>query len=214
VFAALSLTCLLLIAGGCALGQLVGGMAESARRAGSHEVSAKYSGLSDKTFAVIVAADRSIQADFPSLVSVTTREVTKLLSENTGAKGVLPADEVLKFQSQHPNWVAMPFDKLASELAVDRLVYIEVQEFALHDPGNIYVYNGVAAGQVHVIEADSQSSAEFAFNEPVRVKFPDVTGMGTNDMGRRDVLGELARRFIARSAWMFYHHEEPNVMKY
>lgn len=204
----------LLAAFGCQIGQLIGGMASSHQRTGSTEFKAKYSGLTDKTFAVIVASDRSIQSDFPGIVPVITREVSKLLAEHAGAKGMLPANEVLQYQSQHPGWVARPFDQLAKDLAVDRVVYIDLQEFALTDPGNIYVYNGAAAGVVHVIEAESPVASEFAFGEPVRVKYPDMSGMGPNQIPRQDVLNMLAKRFIDRAAWLLYDHEEPNAIKY
>ncbi len=205
---------LLLALGGCQLGQLVGGAASSFQRTGSHNTKAKYSGLTDKTFAVIVAADRSIQSDFPSIVPVITREVSKLVAENAGAKGMLPANEVLQYQSQHPGWVARPFDALAKDLGVDRVVYIDLQEFALTDPGNIYIYNGAAAGVVHVIEAESPIASEFAFGEPIRVKFPDMSGMGPNQIPRQDVLNTLAKRFIDRASWLLYDHDEPNAIKY
>jgi hypothetical protein len=199
---------------GCTIGRLIGGMAESSRRQGMHEEKAKYTGLTDKTFAVIVAADRSIQADFPSVISVVTLEITKRLADNSGAKGVLPATEVLKYQSQHPGWVAKPLNTLAKELAVERVVYVDLQDFTLTDPGNPYIYNGVASGTIHVIDPESATPGEFAFGEAVRVKYPDMSGMGPTQIPRNQVLSELARRFIERSAWALYTHEEPNVIKY
>ena len=196
------------------IGALIGGMAESAKRQGSTNYTPKYAGLKDKNFAVVVAADRSIQADNPSIVSIVTTEMTQRLADHAGAKGVLPAMEVLKYQSQRPGWVAKPLSELAKDLGVERVVYVDLQDFALTDPGNPYVYNGVAAGTIHVIEVESQVSTEFAFTEPVHVKYPDMTGMSSNQMPRNRVFEELARRFIERSAWMFYEHEESNVIKY
>jgi hypothetical protein len=203
-----------LCAPGCQLGQLFGGMAASSQRAGSHDVKAKYPGLADHNFAVIIAADRSIQADFPTMVPAMTREITKMLADHSGAKGMLPADDVLRYQAQHPGWVAKPFDQLAKDLGVERVVYIDLQDFALTDPGNVYVYNGVASGVVHVIESESATPGEFAFGEPVRVKYPDMSGLSPNQMPRSEVLSVLAKRFVDRSAWLLYKHEEPNALKY
>jgi hypothetical protein len=199
---------------GCTIGQLIGGMASSFQRSGSHEVQAKYPDLHDKTFAVIIAADRSIQADFPTVVPAMTREISKMLADHSSAKGMLPPEEVLRYQAQHPGWVAKPFDALAKDLAVDRVVYIDLQDFALTDPGNVYVYNGIASGVVHVIETESATPGEFAFGEPVRIKYPDVSGVSPNQTPKSEVLSMLAKRFVDRAAWMFYTHEEPNEMKY
>jgi hypothetical protein len=198
----------------CQLGQLFGGMAASAQRSGTHEAKAKYRGLADHTFAVIIAADRSILADFPTIVPAMTREITKMIADNAGAKGVLPADEVLRYQAQHPGWVAKPFDQIAKDLAVDRVVYIDLQDFALTDPGNVYVYNGVASGVVHVIEAQSSTPGEFAFGEAVRVQYPDMSGLSPNEIPKSEVLSILAKRFVDRCSWLMYTHDEPNAIKY
>lgn len=216
------LTLAALASGGCAIGQLVGGMAESARRAGKTTVAAQYKGLAGRDFAVIVAADRAIQADFPDLVPLVTREVTKRLIEGggtdegagAGASGYVPADEVLKFQYQRPGWVAMQLDEVARELEAQRLVYIDLRDFALTDPGNPYVWNGAAAGVVSVVEPDSAAAGDFRFSKPIRVTFPDTEGLGPEQVPRAGVYGELARRFIHRASWLFYGHEEPNIIKY
>ncbi len=199
--------------GGCAVGQLIGGMAASAEREGSKTVKPKYTGLVGKNFGVIVSADRSVQADFPSLVTIVTAEMTRRIAENADAAGMLPADEVLRFQSVKPGWVARPLDDLAKDLEVERLVYVDIQNFALTEPGNPYLYAGVASGTVNVIEVDSPTPSVFAFTEAVRVAFPDQTGVSEQQMPRDVVFRELARRFIERSAWTFYEHEEPNIIK-
>lgn len=204
----------ILTLGGCAFGQLVGGMAASAERAGSKTVKPKYTGLVGKSFGVIVSADRAVQADFPALVTLVTTEMTRRIAENADAAGMLPAGEVLRFQSVKPGWVARPLDQLAKDMDVERLVYVDIQNFALTEPGNPYLYAGVASGTVNVIEADSATPSVFAFTEPVRVAFPDQSGMSEQQLPREAVFRELARRFIERSAWMFYEHEEANIIKY
>lgn len=205
--------------GGCALGQLVGGMAASAEREGSREVKAKYRGLEDKSFAVFVAADRTIQAEFPQIVPAFTQEITRRLSENAGASGVLPADDVLQFQFQRPDWVAKSSAEIAKLLEVERLVFVELDEFTLNEPGNRYEWRGVAAATISVIERDSAqgeaySSSAPAFREAVRVRFPDSQGQTLDNLAAQTVLSELSRRFCERSAWLFYDHEEKNIIKY
>ncbi len=211
--AGLSLAALFLL-GGCQAGQLVGGMVASAKRQGNTEFKPKYAKLAGKTFAVIVAADRSIQSEYPGAVTIITAEMSKRLAEHSGASGVLPAAEVLRYQSQHPGWVAKPLGELAQTLGVDRVVYVDLQDFTMTDPGNPYVYNGVASGTIHVAEAEGEVASEFAFGETVRVKFPDMTGMSPTQIPHEQVFSELTRRFIERSAWLFYEHEEPNAIKY
>jgi hypothetical protein len=212
--AAAGLGCALTLAGGCAIGQLIGGMAASAERAGSKVVKAKYAGLEGKTFAVVIAADRGVQADQPDIVPLMTREVTRRLIENVGAAGVYPADEVLRFQYQRPGWVAMSPADLAGALGVERLVFVELQDFALNDPGNPYIWAGNAAATVRVLETDGVVPDDFAFRESVRVGFPDQEGLGPMQIPMQTVQAALAKRIIDRVSWLFYDHEESNVIEY
>lgn len=204
----------LLSTGGCAVGALIGGMAASAERSGSKTVKTKYTGLMGKSFAVIVAADRSIQADHPEVVEVVTNEVTRRLVENSGATGVVPAPEVLRYQFQNPGWVARTPKELADEFGVQRLVFIDLQEYSLTDPGNAYVWAGVAGGLVQVLEADSPVATEFAYKEAIRVRYPDESGMTPSNVPGETVRLELTRRLVRRASWLFYEHDEPNIIKY
>ncbi len=203
-----------ILGNGCVLGQLVGGMAASAQRSGSHNVPAKYAGLRDTTFAVIVAADRNIQSEHPDMMILTTKEITRRLSSEAGASGVLPADEVLRFQFQNPSWVMSPHRELAERLGVDRLIILEIEEFNLHDPGNSYIWAGVAAGVVSVIDPTQPFGGEQVFREPVMVRFPDHEGMSVDQVPGQAVAQTLVSRLSDRVSWKFYDHEEPNVIKY
>jgi hypothetical protein len=208
---AYALVALLAASAGC---EFIGFMAANAQREGSHEVKAKYRGLEDKTFAVIVSADRSIQADHPDLVILLTREVTRRLAEQAGASGVFPADEVLAYQYQYPNWVAKTSEELASEFGVDRLITVDVAEYRLSEPGNPYIWAGSAIGTVSVTEADGSTPSLYSFRESVRVGFPDKVGVSPLELPRDAVWLELTKRFVQRATWMFFDHEEKNVLEY
>lgn len=206
--------CAALASGGCAVGALVGGMAENHKRNSTHAVAAEYEGLVGKSFAVVVAADRVIQSDYPDAVARLTIGVTERLTEYAGASGVVPADKLLTYLYEHPRWAAMRPSALAKELGVERLVYIDLHEFRLHDPGNKYLWNGAAAGTVSVVEADSSVPDQFAFQRAIRVGFPDGTAYGPDDYPRTVVEAALASRFIDRASWLFYEHQEPYYPKY
>lgn len=199
---------------GCQIGQLIGGMADSAHRAGSKEVKAKYKGLEGKNFAVIVAADRAIQADFPDVVAVITAEVTRRVAEKAGAVGVVPAEDVLRFQGRRPGWIAMSPVDVAAALGVERLIYIDLSDYTLTDPGNRYVWKGVAAGLVGVVEAEKTAGDDFRFRQSVQVRFPDKENTGEMEMPESTVQQALQLRFVNRCSWIFFDHEESNVIEY
>lgn len=182
---------------------------------GSKDIPPKYTGLTGKTFAVVVAADRSIQATYPMLISQVTRTVSQRLKDNVGASGWIPPDDVIGFQYQHPQWSTWTLQKLAQELEVERLIFIDIQEFRLNEPGNQYLWKGAAGGLVGVIEADADTSESFSFSEPISVQYPTKeTALSPTQTSWNEMQVILAKRFVDRASWMFYTHEEANVIDY
>jgi hypothetical protein len=205
---------------GCNVVGFLGAMEESRRRNSTHNVDAEYTGLAGKNYAVLVIADRFIQGDNPSIVPYVTTRITNVLSDTKegqakiAAAGVIPADRLLSYLYEHPHWTTMPRGELAKELGVQRLIVVELLEYRLSDPGNQYLWSGLATGTVGVCEADGPAPDEFAFEKPIKVSFPDKDGYGPNEMSSQMVSTELAKRFTDRCAWLFYAHQEPYYVKY
>lgn len=193
--------------GGCAAVAIAGKAIEDVK---PKRVQGEYQGMTGKSFAVAVVADRAIQADFPSLVPEVTARVSQLLAEGAKASGFVPPADVLRYQATRPQWVVMDRGELAAALGgVERLVVIEISEFRLREPGNKYLWNGVAAGTVAVMETDGPLPDEHAFERVVAVGFPDSSGYGPEDFGAPVVATELVRRFSNRAAWLLFDHTEP-----
>jgi peptidoglycan/xylan/chitin deacetylase (PgdA/CDA1 family) len=203
----------MLAASGC---NLLGFVAYAADEATPRKVEAMYDGLAEKDFAVVAMTDRMVEADFPGMVPKVIRDVSERLAQEpkVNASGYLPADRVMAHLYSHPNWVARPMSELAKELKVQRLVVIEITEYRLNEPGNSYTWAGVAAGTVQVYEADSQLPDDPVFDRMVQVQFPDETNTGENDMAGNVVGTKLVQRFVERTAWLFYRHEEAKDLKY
>jgi hypothetical protein len=160
---------------------------------------------------VVVSANRSIQGEHPDIVPWLSHKMTDLLVQNqneVGASGRIPAESVLRYQYERPRWIAMPRGQLARELGVERLIFVDLIEYRLNEPGNQYLWSGLATGTVEVYEADSPAPDEPVFQKSVRVRFPDKDGYGPGDMPGQAVATELGRRFVNRSMWNFFRHEE------
>jgi len=202
---------------GCQAVALAGVMADTFERTGSHNVPAEYTGLRGKTYAVVVAADRVIQGNDARAVSRLTNAITRKLVESKdihGAVGFVPGPRVLELQYNKPRWSSWSFGRLADEFGVDVLIFVDLQEYRLGEPGNAYLWEGAVAGKVGVVEADGLNPDEFASTKDIRVSFPDKSGVSTSEMNKATVVANLEERFSDRVAWLFFDHEEKNMKKY
>jgi hypothetical protein len=198
--------------GGCAL---IGGAAAIYQENSTKDVPAEFVGLEGKSFAVIVAADRSLQAEHPGLLEAISVRVTERLAASTNvprAGGFVPAADVLSFQYDNPGWAAQSRQELMDGLGkVDRLIFIDLLDYRLHEPGNLYQWDGVAAGTVVVHGRGSESPL---FQRNLTVRFPGRSGLGPDDLNRTQVTSALLARFVDRASWLFYNHEEPFKPEY
>jgi hypothetical protein len=197
---------------------LAGAMAESYRRTSTRPIEAEYKGLADKSFAVLVATDRGIQAEHPQLLEFIGVKVTERLANPANqptAGGFVPAQQVQQYQYRNPTWSAKPMSEVAKELGgVDRVILVEVTEYRLHEPGNAHEWQGVASFSVSVFETDNDAGDEVGFTKTQSVDFPDQKGVASDTLDRRLVTSALATRVIDRASWLFYKHEEPYYPEY
>lgn len=202
---------------GCIIPAMIGGMAESYRRTGTTKVMAEYNDLQGHSFAVVVNADRAIQADEPGLLNRLTVRITDRVARNlVGIPGTayVPSDRLLNVLYNNPQWPALPPSELGEMLGVERLVWIDLVEYRLTEAGNEYIWDGVAAGSVAVYDITSAIPDDPIFERNVQVTFPDSPGFVRNEIPEGAVTSELSNRFVTRASWLFYDHEEPNTIAY
>lgn len=205
---------------GCALMGVVAIAAKGIEESTPKHVYADYPGLQGKSFAVLVSADRALQAEYPQLVLEITRRVNEMLigdAENpgAGATGYVPTNDVVIFTARNPGWPIRLREQLAKDLgSPDRLIIIEVTEFRLREPGNQYLWDGMAGATLSVVETDGPAPDEATYQRSVRVKFPDDSARGPGDMSGALVASALVQRLSNRIAWLMFDHTEPPGITY
>ena len=200
---------------GCVLGTLIGGVAQSYKETTPVKVEAEYRGLEGKSFAVLVTGDRTIDVDYTGLIAEVSARIDERLAEFAGASGHVPVNDVLAYSANNPSWPAKPRAELAKSLGnPQRLVLIEINEFRLNDPGNGYLWSGAAGGTITVLELDGPIPEEAAFEKQILVTFPDQQGAGPAEFSRDAIISVLLKRFVDRTTWTFYNHEEMYDQKY
>lgn len=198
--------------------QLVSGMMRSYEESTPKTVPPIWEGLKGKTIAVMVAIDPMLHTQFPDMEAYLARQITDRLANpnhDAGVTGYTRIAEVIAYSANNPGWIAKPAVELAEAMGgVDCLVLVEVDEFRLYSPGNMYTWDGEASGSVGVFDVTAPLPNEFAFRKAIRVTFPDETGTSPEALPGDFVSSALIRRFIDRASWPFYTHEEAYYPKY
>ena len=180
------------------------------------EVLAKYAGLDNKRVAILVKADMGTVYEHPTAVPNISFNLAQRLQENVPGIKMLDPRVCMNFQHQTPNWSAQPLGQVAEELDVDRLVILDLYEYRLNPPGNRYLWEGVAAGNIGVAERDGLDSDQTVDQWNVSAQFPLDMGVTREAMNMTMVQRGLLTTFVRNAAWVFYDHIEekyPDVKK-
>lgn len=199
---------------GCFIPAAIGGMAESYHRTGKSEIPAEYTGLSGKSFAVVVSGSRMMEGEHPGLTARLIQRINDRLILNANPSYAIPSGDLLTVLFNTPQWPAMTRGEVAEMLGVERLVVVEIIEYTLHEPGNQYLWDGVGSVLVSVYESDSGLPDDPIYEKAIRVTFPDSRGFMRTDLPESAVTTELSNRLVNRVSWLFYDHEEANIIPY
>ncbi len=195
--------------GGCGAGQLLGGMMQNYEYGLLIEKHPAYVGLENKTVAIVVSTDLATLHEHPQLALTIAANVSRGIRRNVPGTSVLPAAVVADWQFRTPHWEAMPYGELAEGLKVDRVVFIDLGEYRLHPYGNQWLWEGVCAAEIGVIERDGIDPDSYVESFSVESRFPRVKGVGRDGANRVQIETGLLAQFIEKTAWLFYKHLEP-----
>ena len=172
------------------------------------EVLAKYAGLDNKRVAILVKADMGTVYEHPTAVPNISVNLAQRLQENVPGIKMMNPLLCLNYQHQTPNWSAQPLGQVAEELDVDRLVIIDLYEYRLNPPGNRFLWDGVAAGNVGVAERDGLDADQTVDQWNVSAQFPLDAGVTRESMPITLVQKGLLSAFVRNAAWVFFDHIE------
>ncbi len=194
---------------GCAFTNLIGGMSQNYEYSKLIEVLPKYDGLENHTVAVVVAVDMSVLYEYPTLVAKISDGIARRIARDVPGSRVLPSGTVVAWQYRTPQWEALPYGDIASQLNVDRVVYIDLYEYRLNPPGNSWEWEGSAAANIGIVERGGLVTDVFAEEFHVLATFPNEKYITRENADRATIEFGLLSELIKRTAWLFHTHEEP-----
>ncbi|MEE2912734.1 MAG: hypothetical protein VX436_02905 [Planctomycetota bacterium] len=209
VIAILSTLLLVATGFGCAIIAFGGAAKQAIEDQMLIEKPAEYS-LEGMSVAVVINTDLVIHYEHPGIASLIAEAVSGRLAKHVKNISVVHPGMIAKWQFETPQWTAMPTSEIASELQVDRVVYIDLLEYRLTPPGNQWLWEGSCSAVIGIIEADSYEQDGFSDSYEINAIFPRRPSILSRDEGKEaDIERGLLNEFIKQTSWLFFFHEEP-----
>ena len=186
----------------------------AARAMPEADVPARYNDLRGHSVAALVWVPRGLEVDYPALrLHLVSGMQGRLQRAQAAGRGELknatfphaPAS-LVRFQEDHPELEQTPIVNVAPRLGVQRLLYVELENFQTRSDQAVELFRGSATASLRVIEIEN-GKAKVAYEESrLTVTFPPsapaegVPGAGDARIytGTVDQLATvIAKRFYA-----------------
>ena len=208
IFALLALASSTVLSG-CEAALLLGGMSQNYEYSKLLEIEPVYYGLENKTVAVIVQTDRGTLYEHPGLEITLAAGISARIQKNVAGVKVINPTAVNNWKFKTREWYSMPYGEIAESLGVERLIFVDVYEYRLNPIGNRYLWDGVCAANVGIIESDGFDPDTFVDSFSVENRFPDMSGVGRESAQRSAIEKGLMGPFVMKTAGLFHTHLVP-----
>lgn len=194
---------------GCAVGGAIGAMSQDFEYQKRIEVPAKYPDLENKSVAVVVQADLTTLYEFPDLTANIASVVASIIKVHVVGATVVSPQFVSVWQQRTPGAATMAYGEMAAQLAVDRVVLVDIYEYRHNPPGNRYEWEGVCAANVGIIERDAIDPDTFGDTFNIVAEYPNVPMLTRQEATEDQIRLGLTIEFTKAVGWLFYDHLEP-----
>ena len=209
LFATIISVCTFLSIAGCSVIGFGGAMMQANEDQKIVEKAAEYH-LDGFKVAVVISTDLAIHYEHPIVSSTIAEAVAGRIAQNVPGARVLNPNFVARWQFETPQWSAMASTEIAKQLNVDRVIYIDLQEYRLTPPGNQFLWEGKSSAIIGIIEADSYEQDGFIETYHVEATFPNRPSVLSREEASQNAIeAGLLNEFIKKTSWLFYLHKEP-----
>ena len=120
------LIALSLLLSGCGL---FGGGGEASRK---YPLAAPYAGLADKSLAIVVYAQPATINEYPDARKEISTFIAAQMREHLPNTRLLSPQDVIDWQDDTLNWYALTEKEIGRHFGVDRVLFVEVNEYGTH----------------------------------------------------------------------------------
>jgi hypothetical protein len=172
-------------------------------------VTGEYDGLANQKVGVIVAAGPDIEMRFPTAGYEVSTVISQRIADNVPGAVVLDPKQIEQFKLRNIYWTTNTPSDIAEALGVDRLVYVDLDEYRIREPGNSVMFMGVINARMQVFESDGPTPDDAAYATVVGATYPRNAKVGVPEADPNTIRLGVLDQFSRAAAGKFYEHEEP-----
>ncbi len=170
-------------------------------------VAAEYRGLEHRTVAVLVSADEYTFFEYPDASEAVCRQASAGLAANVPGIELVDPLQISRFQQENPFWNTLRFTELLKRLQVDRIIYVDLVQYALHEPGNVHLWRGSMVTNVAVAASDAPNADNFVYKKTLQIRFPEADSIGLLNANQQTIRLGMLRDFSRELVDLFRDHE-------
>lgn len=168
---------------------------------------AEFAGLAEHSLTIVIAADPSMQFEYPLARWEMAACLGSELEKNVKNLRVTDPRRVIRYQDENFDWDTLDKTKLGKLFGTDFVLYVSLAKFSMREPGSEYLYRGeiVADVAMYDMSLPEQKAKVWSLSD-LRVMYPDQALPGENDIVIRAGAEMKFCDFLAKK---FYKHKVP-----
>ncbi|HUO10389.1 MAG TPA: hypothetical protein VM008_18935 [Phycisphaerae bacterium] len=172
-----------------------------------HPVEAQYKGLADKSVAIVIYADQATTNEFPAAREELSAFISTKFRENLSTTKLLDYHEVMNWQDDTINWFGLTEKQIGKHFGVDRVLYIEVLDYSVHQKGGVGDLQGHLRANCKVYEIDTPGN-DPAWSTLLDVSFPEDHAADPSQVPPDAVRSRTLDKFSEALLNCLYDHHE------
>lgn len=168
-------------------------------------VPAEYPYLENKKICVLVWAEMDTLFEYPNVQWELAEHLRVAMEASIKGVTFVPARQVVDLQRKEPGWERTPPAKIGERLKADRVLVIELTQYATREPDNPHLYRGRISGYLKLYDVSKPDSAPLYRSEIATLYPPDGSApYGSTDSSVRKAAMEA---FAQEVAGKFYERK-------
>ncbi len=171
------------------------------------KIPAAYLGMADKSLAIVIYTDQATTNEFPAAREEISSFLAAQVREHLPTTRMLDYHEVINWQDDTLNWYSLTEKEMGKHFSVDRVLYIELLDYAVSPNRGYGDLQGHLRANCKVYAVDA-TSPEAAWSEVIDVSYPKDHPLEAVKMSPDAVRSHTLEDFAAEVVSRFYEHGE------